>query len=163
MVLCNKIFYFKCFGSSCITPVFPEEIDRDYSQRPPVVRPFWTVRAKSQTGLARPKIDLRENLSYFGFFLLNRTSEKCHTQQLQTHHALCSSQPLQSCPRSHARPARPHKPPHAKSAGSTSMSRVADPLGESEMHRVCYTCLSSRGRETSGADTAVGMKYSSNT
>ena len=33
---------------------------------------------------------------------------------------------------------------------------VADPLGESEMHRVCHTCLSSRGRETSGADTAGG-------
>ena len=59
---------------------------------------------------------------------------------------------------------------------------VADPLGESEMHRVCHTCLSSRGRENSGADTAwvwlggwrggtvgsccrrgVGMKYSNNT
>ena len=33
---------------------------------------------------------------------------------------------------------------------------VADPLGESEMHGVCHTCLSSRGRETSGADTAGG-------
>ena len=61
--------------------------------------------------LGTTKIDLRENLSYFGNFLLNRTSEKCHTQQLQTHHALRSSQPLQSCPRSLARPARLHKPP----------------------------------------------------
>ena len=33
---------------------------------------------------------------------------------------------------------------------------MADPLGESEMHSVCHTCLSSRGRETSGADTAGG-------
>ena len=73
--------------------------------------------------LGTTKIDLRENLSYFGNFLLNRTSEKCHTQQLQTHHALRSSQPLQSCPRSHARPARLHTI-HAKSEGSTSMARV---------------------------------------
>ena len=33
---------------------------------------------------------------------------------------------------------------------------MADPLGENEMHRVCHTCLSSRGRETSGADAAGG-------
>ena len=33
---------------------------------------------------------------------------------------------------------------------------MADPVGESEMHPVCHTCLSSRGRETSGADTAGG-------
>ena len=32
------------------------------------------------------KIDLKEDLSYIGIFLLNRTSEKCHTQQLQTNH-----------------------------------------------------------------------------
>ena len=37
-------------------------------------------------------------------------ADRSHTQ-LQTHHALRSSQPLQSCPRSHARPARLHKPP----------------------------------------------------
>ena len=52
-----------------------------------------------------------DNLPYFGNFLLNRTSEKCHTQQLQTHHALRNSQSLQSCLRSHARPVRLLKPP----------------------------------------------------
>ena len=57
-------------------------------------------------------------MSYFGNFPSNRTSEMCHTQQvqtdhtqLQTHHALRSRKPLQSCPRSRARPARLHKPP----------------------------------------------------
>ena len=37
-------------------------------------------------------------------------ADRSHTQ-LQTHHALRSNQPLQSCSRSHARPARLHKPP----------------------------------------------------
>ena len=58
-------------------------------------------------------------MSYFGFFLLSRTSEKCHTQQLQTDHThtaadtpcLRRRQPLQSCHRLHARAARRHKPP----------------------------------------------------
>lgn len=33
---------------------------------------------------------------------------------------------------------------------------VVDPLGESEMHRVCHNCESSRCRKTSGAGTAGG-------
>ena len=59
--------------------------------------------------LGTAKIDLRENLFYFGKFSLKSnlskvphtaTADRSHTQ-LQTHHALRSSQLLQSCPRSH--------------------------------------------------------------
>ena len=68
--------------------------------------------------MARPKSFKREFVLFWKFSqiepLKSATHSSCrpitHTQ-LETHHALRSSQPLQSCPRSHARPARLHKPP----------------------------------------------------
>ena len=104
-------------------------------------------------------------MSYFGNFLLNRTSEKCHTQQLQTDHthSCRHTMPCAAASRCKAVPDHTPGPPDftnhpCKVCGKYlhGTCGVADPLGESEMHRVCHTCLSSRGRETSGADTAGG-------
>ena len=68
--------------------------------------------------LGTTKIDLRENLSYFGFFILNRTSEKWHTQQLQTdythscrHTLPCAAPSRCKASPDHFRPSRLHKPP----------------------------------------------------
>ena len=96
---------------------------------------------------------------------MNRTSEKCHTQQLQTDHTYSCrhTMPCASASRCKAVPDDTPGPTdftnhRCKVSGKYlhGTCGVADPLGESEMHRVCHTCLSSRGRETSGADTAGG-------
>ena len=71
--------------------------------------------------LGTTKIDLRENLSYLGNFLLNRTSEKCHTQQLQTDdtHTCRHTMPCAAASRCKAVPNHTPGPPdtHAKSVG----------------------------------------------
>ena len=105
-------------------------------------------------------------MSYFGFFLLNRTSEKCHTQQLQTDHthSCRHTMPCAAASRCKAVPDHTSGPPDFTNYPRKVCVKylhgtcgVADPLGESEMHRVCHTCLISHGRETSGADTAGGF------
>ena len=68
-------------GTSCIKNKLISSgygVKRNYSRE--------NTGLKESTRFGTTKIDLRENLSYFGSFLLNQTSERCYTQQLQTDH-----------------------------------------------------------------------------
>ena len=96
-------------------------------------------------------------MSYFGIFLLNQTSEKCHT------HSGRHTVPCAAASRCKAVPDHSPGPPDCTNHPCKVCGKylhgtcgVPDPLGETDMHRVCHTRLSSRGRETSGADTAGG-------